>query len=260
MAARQFSSHQEFYPARGGGTLGADRKAATALVFQDVVAGVASTVAIQGDDGSIIAIQATALNTDQVIINAAIVYVNGLGGGSVFVDEGTYNLGANVALLTSVYLYGSGVATILTILAATDVCIDVNAVINVRIAHLSVATTGVGANDALQVRGASIAIEIENVYCLASGQDALSIAAASSEVYVHGCLLVGEITRYGINNAGDNVRITENRIDDTGNDGIWLQAGGTYCIVTDNRISDWTGEAIDSDEPTNQVAHNVTAV
>ena len=235
------------------------KKAATAQVYQTVIGGVGWTIACN-EFGVLILNQLTALGTDQIIINAAIVYANGLGGGSVFVDEGTYNLGANVALLTSVYLYGSGVATILTILAATDVCIDVNAVINVRIAHLSVATTGVGANDALQVRGASIAIEIENVYCLASGQDALSIAAASSEVYVHGCFLVGEITRYGINNAGDNVRITENRIDDTGDDGIWLQAGGTYCIVTGNRISDWTGEAIDWDEQTCQVAHNITAV
>ena len=75
MASRQFSSHQEFYPARGGGTLGADRKAATALVFQDVVAGVASTVAIQGDDGSIIAIQATALVADDVIINLSLIHI-----------------------------------------------------------------------------------------------------------------------------------------------------------------------------------------
>ncbi|GAH17709.1 unnamed protein product, partial [marine sediment metagenome] len=78
MAARQFSGKQEFYPSRTGGTLGGDRKAATALVYQDVVGGVASTVAIQGDDGTLIAIQATALNADQIIVNVAIVYVNAL--------------------------------------------------------------------------------------------------------------------------------------------------------------------------------------
>ncbi|KKK58013.1 hypothetical protein LCGC14_3048700, partial [marine sediment metagenome] len=42
------------------------------------------------------------LNKDQIIINAAIVYVNGLGGGSVYIDEGLYTQGANVAVVTSV--------------------------------------------------------------------------------------------------------------------------------------------------------------
>ena len=254
MATRQFSSHQEHYPSRGGGTLGADRKAATALVFQDVVAGVASTVAIQGDDGSIIASQAFALNTDQIIINAAIVYVNGLGGGSVFVDEGTYTLGANVAVLALVYLYGSGCATILTIPAATDDCIEVNGVTDWKIAFMTLLGTGAGANDVIMLTNADDG-EIFSVHITDSGQDGISLFAASDHVNIHDNNIMG-CARYGINNRSDDNHFIGNRIDTTGDDGIFLQAGGTNCICALNRISGWTGEAIDNNEPSSEVAHN----
>ena len=252
--SRQFSGDQEFYPSRTGGTIGGDRKAATALVYQDVVAGVASTVAIQGNDGSLIAIQASALNTDQVIINAACVYVNGLGGGSVFIEEGTYTLGASVDLQNYVYLYGAGLGVILTIPAATDDCVDTNGAIGFKLAFMRIRTTGVGANDGILVNGGGGG-EIFGVFVDVSGQDGISISATAADMKIHDNF-IGTITRYGINNQGDDCQIQDNRINGTGNDGIWLQAAGTNNIVTGNRIDGWTGEAIDNDAPSNEVAHN----
>lgn len=451
------------------------KKAATAIVYQELVAGVLNTIAIQGNNGLVIAFQATALGTNQIIVNAAIVYVNALGGGSVYVEQGDYPLTASVALLQLVYLYGAGPDTVLdggaaahaldingvtnaevarisfsttqgggtafnpinihggssyirfenihifssdndgiaitnadseiwvldsvivncdnyglncdgddcvfrevdysgvigndaiflgansddcyvisnhihawtgepidddgdnivkrnlcvvvganvvawnskgcgfatiqacidhqagdgmirieegtytvaagvisldaadnnlkivgagilvTILSSsTGTCLDINACVNVQIMDLSVETTGVGANDAIVVRGASIAIFLAHIACTDAGQDALSIAAASSNVHAEHLYLFGVgaagIARYGINNLGDDCIFESNRIANTGDDGIWLQAGGTYCIVVGNRISGWVNEGIDWDEPTCDVNHNITAV
>ena len=240
--------------AGAGAVVGGYRKAATAVVFQAMVSGIASTVAVQGDTGVVIAIQATALNTDQVIINAAITYVNGLGGGSVFVDEGTYTLGANVVVLALVYLYGSGCATILTIPAATDNCIEVNAVTDWKIALMTLRTTGAGANDVISLTNADDGC-IFSVHIDDSGQDGISLFAASDHVDIHDNKISG-CARFGINNRSDDNHFVANRIDDTGDDGIFLQAGGTNCLCALNRISGWTGEAIDNNEPSVEVAHN----
>lgn len=108
MASTQFSSHQEHYPSRSGGALGGDRKAATALVFQDVVGGVASTVAVQGDDGTVIAIQASALLTDNVVFNATTVFVAALGGGKIYVEEADYTLAATWNVSVDIFVQGAG--------------------------------------------------------------------------------------------------------------------------------------------------------
>lgn len=228
--------------------------AATAIVFQEIVSGVASTVAVRGIDSTVIASQATALNTDQIIINAAIVYVNALGGGSVYVDEGTYTMGAPVSVLTLVYLYGAGCGTILTIPAATAACIEVDMATDWKIAFMTLRTTGVGANDAIDLTNADDG-EVHSVHIDDSGQDGISLFAASDHVNVHNNN-ISNCGRFGINNRSDDNHFISNRINDTGDDGIFLQAGGTNCIVTGNRISGWTGEAIDNNEPSNEVAHN----
>ncbi len=228
-----------------GAVVGDNVKAATAIVFQAIVSGIASTVAIQGSDSTVIAVQATALGTDQVIINAAITYVNGLGGGSVFVDEGTYTQGANVALLASVYLYGSGAATILTIAAATDDCIEVNGATDWKLALMTLRTTGAGANDALTLVDADDG-EIFSIVIDDSGQDGIIVDGDCSNVNIHDNM-ISTCTRYGINNSGDNVQIRGNRVDATGDDNIWVQATADGTIVRENRLSNWTGEALDDD-------------
>ena len=134
--ARQFSSHQEHYPSRSGGALGGDRKAATALVFQAVVAGVASTVAVQGDDGTVIAIQATALLTDNLIFNATTVFVAALGGGKIYVEEADYTLAATWNVAVDIFVQGAGWNAILNYDAAGN-CITVTGD-NVKIRDLKI--------------------------------------------------------------------------------------------------------------------------
>ena len=260
MAARQFSSHQEFYPARGGGALGADRKAATALVFQDVVAGVASTVAIQGDDGSIIAIQATALNTDQVIINATAVYVNGLGGGSIFIEQGNYLLTASVTPLTNVFIYGAGPDTVLNGQNLAH-AIDINAQNYIMIWNLSVQTTtgGGGLVNAVNIQGGCTFIKLDTVLIAQSDQDGVAITNADSEVWIIDTA-IQNVDRFGINNDGDTCRFFNNEITGAiGNDGIFLDANSDGNYVINNHVHAWTGEPID-DDGDNTVRGNICCV
>ncbi len=89
------------------------KKAATAIVYQETIGGVAYTIAVSGYTSQVIANQAAALGTDQIILNAATVYVAALGGGEIYVEGAGYNLAAtwNVAVYISVR--GAGWAAIL---------------------------------------------------------------------------------------------------------------------------------------------------
>ena len=119
---------------------------------------------------------------------------------------------------------------------------------------MRIETTGIGANDAINVNGGTIG-EIFSVYISASSQDGISIDNNSYSINIHDNVIT-QILRYGINHLGFNCHIHDNRINTTGNDGIWLQATGTNNLVSGNRIDGWTGEAIDNDAPSNEVAHN----
>ena len=185
------------------------------------------------------------------------------GDGKITIEAGAFAVAAGVISLdaadNNLEIIGAGfLVTTLSSVAATGPCIDINGCINIRIAHLSVATTGAGANDAVQIRGACAAINLEDLACLDCGQDVVSIAAASSNVHIHACYFFAAITRYGINVEGDDCIISGNRINATGNDGIWIQAAAANTIVALNRISNWVGEAIDDDSGTSEVAHNVS--
>lgn len=226
------------------------KKAATALVYQALVAGVLNTIAIQGNNGIVIANQASALNTDQVIINAAEVYVAALGGGSVFVDQSVYTLGANVAHLAGVYLYGSGPATILTIPAATDDCIEVNGVADWKIAFMTLRTTGAGASDAIALVDADDG-EIFSVVIDDSGQDGISVDVDCVNIRIHDNDISGCVRR-GIYNFSDEIILTDNRVS-VCEDGIYFE-DADLGEINDNIVTDCTRDGMrlagDSDENT----------
>ncbi len=94
------------------------KRAATAIVYQQTIGGVSYTVAIDASTSAVIAIQAMALNTDQIIINATVVYVNALGGGEIYIEQGTYNLGAQVVTTTGITIKGAGIDVTTLILQA----------------------------------------------------------------------------------------------------------------------------------------------
>lgn len=183
--------------------------------------------------------------------------------GSIEIVAGTHTVAGGVITLNAVSnlnIQGRGIL-VTTLSSNAAACITLaGACLNITISDLSFQTTGAGANNGIDITGASLAVFLEDLACLDCGQDAVSIAAAASEVHLHGSYLYSNIARYGLNIAGDNCMITDNRINGTGNDGIWIQAGATKNIVCLNRISGWTGEAIDWDDPDNQVDHNLTSV
>jgi parallel beta-helix repeat protein len=83
------------------------------MVFQFVFSGATYTVAIAtGIDGWTLIAQSAA-GADDVEINAAIAYVGGLGGGSVFLARGNYDVTATLNVSIDIMLVGVGWDTIL---------------------------------------------------------------------------------------------------------------------------------------------------
>lgn len=176
------------------------------------------------------------------------------GSGSIEIVAGTFTVAAGVISLdaadSSLRICGAGMV-VTTLSSSTGTCLDINGAVNIQIEDLSVLTTGVGANDALVVRGASGIIHLTRIACSDAGQDAVSIASAAGNVFMEALDLSAAaadgIARYGVNIAGDNCKLTLSRINNTGDDGIWIQGTADGTIVRHNSISNWVGEACDDD-------------
>lgn len=71
------------------------------------------------------------------------------------------------------------------------------------------------------------------------------------------CFL-SDLTVNGIkcDDEGDSAVIVGNTIDTSGDDGILIHADAENCIVTGNRITNWTNEAIDDDSGTSTIGDN----
>lgn len=178
--SRQFSGRQEFYPSRSGGTLGADRKAATALVYQEVVAGVLSTVAIQGDTGALLVLQATALGTDNIIINAALVYVSALGGGSIYIEQSTYAIDDPIDFPgNNLSVYGAGVDTFIDgdALATGEHAFQISGRTDCSIRYLSVQTEDGGGKicHCIFIEDGSDRFVVEHVIIVDSDDDGIHV-------------------------------------------------------------------------------------
>ena len=122
------------FPAHFGDSLW--KKAATAIVFQQIVGGVNTTFAIDGYTSGVIASQAAALNTDDIIFNAATVYVAALGGGKIYVEEADYNLAATWNVSVDIFVQGAGSDAILNYDAGGN-CITITGD-NVKIRDLKI--------------------------------------------------------------------------------------------------------------------------
>ena len=120
------------------------KKAATAIVYQELVAGVLNTIAIQGNNGIVIFNQPTALGTDNIIFNLTSVYVGFLGGGMIYVEEADYNLEATWNVPVDILVQGAGWNAILNYDAGGN-CITVTGD-NVKIRDLKIViVAGAGA-------------------------------------------------------------------------------------------------------------------
>lgn len=185
---------------------------------------------------------------DQVEGNAAIVYVNGLGGGDVYFEQGNYVLTGSILPLTNVFLHGAGPDTVFNGQALAH-AIDINGQDYVTLRDFSCQTTAGGgaAVNAVNIRGGSSDIRIFQIYVLQSDQDGVAITSADSEVYVTEVTLT-TIDRYPVNCDGDNCKIKDCEISGAvGNDGIFLDVNSDGCCVICNHVHSWTGEPIDND-------------
>lgn len=187
------------------------------------------------------------------------------GSGTVDIEPGTFTVAAGVISLdaadSSLRIRGAGMV-VTTLVSTAGTCLDINGAVNIQIEDLSVLTTGVGANDALVVRGASGIIHLTRVACSDAGQDAVSIADTAGFVFMEALDLsapgAAGIARYGVNIEGDDCKLSLSRINNTGDDGVFIQGTANNTIVALNRISNWVNEAIDDDGVGSEVAHNVS--
>ena len=234
------------------------------MIFQNTIGGVIYVYAKNGATGAVDyggpgnAGGVSGIVTDAVI-NAAITALNTAGGGRIAIKEGTYTLQASIDLLSNVLLEGAGRSTYLD---ASTVGHGINidgasyaAVLRMRLETL---TGGGNAYNTINVTGTSSYLWFEALVISDSDQDGIAISDDDFNIAITLCSIEGA-DRYGINCAGDTVIVESNGINNTGDDGILLDTTADECLVSGNRIQNWTGEPIDDNNAaptTNTVVDN----
>jgi len=191
---------------------------------------------------------------DETEIEAALNFAFTLGGGIVLLEPGTYNATVTIDE-NDVKLVGNGWGTIIDGgIRGHAISVTGN---NVMVEDLQCKTTAGGGNayDALRISGTHTTAS--KVYV--SESDSQGINILNSWTMIEHCF-VYDADVYGIvtGSGGDNSSIIDNQIDTSGNDGIHIHADSEDCLVDGNRITGWTGEAIDDDSGTSTVGDNET--
>jgi parallel beta-helix repeat protein len=126
---------------------------------------------------------------DDVQINAAITYVNGLGGGIVLLEQGIYTTTAAITLLANVHVIGEGVDTAIASTAAISL-LSGSSANNVSIRFLSITGGGAGNQEGISLTSCDHAI-IEGVAITAitgAGNTAHGILLTTSDnCVIHNC-------------------------------------------------------------------------
>ncbi len=210
--------------------VGANRKAATAIVFQGLIAGVLNTIAVQGDDGTIIGNQATALNTDNIIFNVASVYVNALGGGEIYVEEAGYNLAATWNVSVYISVRGAGWAAILNYDAGGN-CITFTGD-NAKVRDLKIViTAGAGAGGTRPngiYANARTNLEISGVWCYGD----VTVADDGADARQCGIVFL----------AVQSSLVTGNKLENCDRHGMYIEGDWTnfYNRITENECNNNT--------------------
>ncbi len=234
--------------------VGANRKAATAIVFQGLIAGVLNTVAVQGDDGTIIGNQATALNTDNIIFNVASVYVNALGGGEIYVEGAGYNLAATWNVSVYIAVRGAGWTAILNYDAGGN-CITFTGD-NAKVRDLKIAITagagGGGTRPNCRLADTRTNIEVSGVCgvgdkTVVSDNDNLRQNFIHFDTVTEGKILNNKCEnnwRHGayMDASTENI-VTDNTIE-TSLDGLYYHNGSDFNIIGNNTCIDNAGVGI----------------
>ncbi len=219
------------------------------MVFQFNFSGVTYTAAIAAGVSGWVPLGCSAIGADDVEINAAVVYVNGLGGGKVIIRIGLYTLTATVNLLASTGLSGSGENSHITS-AGNFHLITISAQDDCFVEYIQLSGTSTGNNaDCINIEDGSDRFHIHHNIISDSDRDGILIEG--TDVY-EGWITENHITntdRTGINVFMDmanyfyHSHILNNHFEGCGAGGI---AGFRYAdgIISDNTVYNCTGTGI----------------
>ena len=175
---------------------------------------------------------------DQVALQATIDTANGRGGGTVFLPEGTYIVGATLVLQSNVILMGAGIGSILkpkTSLDANIVAITSESGVTIRDMKIDGNKNNndsTVAKSAIIFTGSSNCL-VENVTIIDMYGQSISIgdeASSSKNVTVRNCNITGGTSNHIDINSSQRVSIINNRISGSygsgnGEDGIFVGHG-----------------------------------
>ena len=173
------------WDSRIGGPPGPDgffsfwKRAATAISYQVAIAGVQYMVSITSF-GALINATASALNTDDIPLNAALVYITVLGGGELYADEGDYNLADPMDLLgANIIITGAGRNTLIDGdgLANNEHAIQISGRDDCVIRNLAIQTQDGGGNvsHCIFIEDGSDGFLIEGVWIITSDVDGIHV-------------------------------------------------------------------------------------
>ena len=263
---------------------------ATFVVGTTAGGAISPTLADYQADGEAVAGAGT-IDGDQVEINAAIAAANAVGGGTVYLMEGTYEIDDSIIMDSNVTLVGAGSeATTIVITDGTDPSSTLDIITNsgidtyMEIRNMKLDVNGNGNSGTAEVNGIDIAasgqtgllpgVVIDNIVLLDTELDGIRIAGSLSEVRnvfldCNNSNIVGE---YGVitTNGGRN-KLTDSYIYDCG--AINISGGliannvindsgasngavsiGSYGTISGNVIDDAPGHGITTGVSSNYVS------
>ena len=183
------------------------------------------------------------VGTDQSPIQRALAYLKVHGGGSLFIEKGTYDINQSILVdFSNVEISGEGNHTFLksSIPVATDVgAIDVKGTITTKIENIYIHNLKIGSNVA-QASGNLDAIRVEHCgEVFAKG----SLDVNKDGIVIEDCI-VQYSARYGINlSSSANNTITGNTVQNNNSYGISLISSANNTI-TDNTVQNNSNNGI----------------
>ncbi len=191
---------------------------------------------------------------DNVQIDAAINYVDGLGGGSVELERGDYTIAATVTMdENDIVLKGQGWDThIIGALVATAITVSGD---RCMILDLQCSTTAGGTNvfDAISITGDNCVVE--RVWVPESDRHGILANGPFAKIQ-HNFIETVDDNFVSIGALGDGSIVSNNDMDTSGADGVLIDVAGLGCHVSDNRIVSWTGEPVDDNSVNSSTVEN----
>ena len=207
---------------------------------------------------------------DDVQINAALNYVNGLGGGDVLLEGATFTLADSIVIPgDSIHLHGDGANTLLDgdALLATEHAIIISGVFHAHLSDFVIQTNGGGGlvTHCIFIEDGSNSFHIEHINVLDSDDNGIHIEGTDmANGHIHFCSITG-IDGNGIYvnmDGGEtmtSLHVEDCTITDIGGAGVFMDAsaGNLFSVIDGNTIADTAGIGIFLDDSANaQVVGN----